>query len=165
MNSSSTSLGSLYSFSKYSFHLFRTSTGSVRTLPSSTPGACVCVILLIPSYTALGLLLALLFSTSLHIPLMNFSLSSLTLFLTIQHKQSCCFAMSALSLLLLLYSLLSSISLSVLSDIHYTLSLLFLYPSVFTDASWNMSFTLIHSSSIPSTFSVINSSHLWSILV
>src|SRR6218665_1910636 len=69
---SSTSLGSLYSLSKYSFHLFRTSVGSVRTLPSSpltvpSPGACVCVILLIPSYTALVLLLTLLFSTSLHI--------------------------------------------------------------------------------------------------
>src|SRR6218665_626974 len=64
--SSSTSLGSLYSLSKYSFHLLRTSAGSVRTLPSSpliipSPGACVCVILLIPSYTALVLLLTLLF--------------------------------------------------------------------------------------------------------
>src|SRR6218665_712732 len=45
-----------------------------------SPVACVCVILLIPSYTAIVLLLALLFSTSLHIPLMNSSLSSLSLF-------------------------------------------------------------------------------------
>src|SRR6218665_247691 len=44
-------------------------------------------------------------------------------------------------------------------------SLLFLYPSVFSDASWNMLFTLLHSSSIPSIFSVIDSSHLCSILV
>src|SRR6218665_1569461 len=77
---------------------------SPLTVPNAE--ACVCVIRRIPLYTALVLLLVLLFSTLLHIPRMNSSFSSFALFLTIRLQWLCSFPMHVCTiyLLLLLYS-------------------------------------------------------------